>query len=69
VESLKAQDIMNKELQAVNESTSIEEVLNLMEEKHLLNIPVVKNGIVVETLSRHDLLRATLGVDFGIEHH
>jgi CBS domain-containing protein len=66
--TLKVQDIMGKDLQAVSESTSIEEAVKRMEKMHLMNLPVVDSeGIVTHTISRHDLLRVSLGADLGIE--
>jgi hypothetical protein len=38
-----------------------------MNEKHLLNIPVVKQGQVAYSVTRHDLLRARIGLGPGIE--
>ena len=66
--SLKAQDIMNKDLQAVSESTSIEDAVKRMEKMHLINLPVVDSeGNYTQTISGHDLLRVALGADLGIE--
>jgi hypothetical protein len=33
-----------------------------MEEKHLLNLPVIQNGRVTYSVTRHDLLRAWIGL-------
>ena len=66
--TLKVEDIMARKLVSVSESTPIEVAVKLMEQKHLLNLPVVKNGALITTVSRHDLLRAALNVDLGIEH-
>ncbi len=62
-----AQDIMGKDRIAISDSTSIEQAVKLMEEGHLLNLPVESNGVVTKTVTRHDLLRAWLGIDVGIE--
>ncbi len=67
LKALQVEEIMTRELQSVSESTSLEAALHLMEEKHLLNLPVVRNGFVTTTLSRHDLLRALLNIGIGIE--
>jgi len=67
--ALKAKDIMTKSLHAVSESTSIEDAVMRMEDMHLLSLPVVdSSGVVTQTITRHDLLRASLGVDLGIEN-
>jgi CBS domain-containing protein len=50
-----------------DESTSIRDAIRLMNEKHLLNIPVIKQGQVAYSVTRHDLLRARIGLGPGIE--
>ncbi len=60
---------MKKNVQTVTESTPIDDAIDLMEAKHLLNLPVVKDGFLIQTLSRHDFLRVSLGVGLGIEFH
>ena len=52
-----ADKLMNKDHFVADESTTIADAIQLMREKHLLNIPVVK----------HDLLRARIGLGPGIE--
>ncbi|OQW60213.1 MAG: hypothetical protein BVN28_09305, partial [Nitrospira sp. ST-bin4] len=59
---LTAEDIMAKERIAVTEETSIDEAVKIMEEKRLLNLPVKKNGKVAYSITRHDLLRAWIGL-------
>lgn len=65
---LKAEDIMVDDRIAVTETTSIEEAVKLMEEKRLLNLPVVRNGTVSYSITRHDLLRAWIGLGVDIEN-
>ena len=62
-----AEHIMNKEHFVANESTTIADAIKLMREKHLLNIPVIKQGAVAYSVTRHDLLRARIGLGPGIE--
>jgi len=64
---LKVEEIMNKHPIAVHESTTIPEAIKIMRDKHLLNLPVEKNGRVTYSITRHDLLRARIGVGVGIE--
>jgi CBS domain-containing protein len=64
---LTAEDIMAKEHIAVTDETSIDEAVKLMEEKRLLNLPVKKNGKVAYSITRHDLLRAWIGLGVSIE--
>jgi CBS domain-containing protein len=60
--TLTAEQIMSKDPIAVTEDTSIEVAVKMMEDKHLLNLPVRKNGKVAYSLTRHDLLRAWIGL-------
>lgn len=65
---LRAEDIMAKDRIAVTEATTIEEAVKLMEEKRLLNLPVIRNGTVNYSITRHDLLRAWIGLGVDIEN-
>jgi predicted transcriptional regulator len=62
-----ADQLMNKDHFVADESTTIVDAIRLMKEKHLLNIPVVKRGKVAYSVTRHDLLRARIGLGPGIE--
>lgn len=62
-----ADKIMNKEHYVADASTKISDAICLMNEKHLLNIPVIKQGQVAYSVTRHDLLRARIGLGPGIE--
>lgn len=64
---LTAEDVMGKDRIAVTENTTIDEAVKLMEEKRLLNLPVRKNGKVAYSITRHDLLRAWIGLGVSIE--
>ena len=64
---LAAEDIMVKDRIAVTDDTSFEEAVKLMEDKRLLNLPVERNGKVVYSITRHDLLRAWIGLGVDIE--
>lgn len=64
---LTAKDVMAKDRISVTESTSIDEAVKVMEEKRLLNLPVSKNGRVAYSITRHDLLRAWIGLGVSIE--
>lgn len=63
-----AEQIMAKDRIYVTEQTSIEEAVKLMEEKRLLNLPVKRNGKIAYTITRHDLLRAWIGLGLDIEN-
>ena len=62
-----AREIMNTAHVAVHESTSITDAITLMKEKNLLHLPVEKNGKVTYSVTRHDLLRARIGLGLDIE--
>jgi CBS domain-containing protein len=63
-----AEQIMAKDRIAVTEETTIEDAVKLMEEKRLLNLPVSRNGKIAYTVTRHDLLRAWIGLGLDIEN-
>lgn len=62
-----ADQIMNKDHFVVDASTTIADAISLMKEKHLLTLPVVKQGKVLYSVTRHDLLRARIGLGLDIE--
>lgn len=64
---LTAEDVMAKEHIAVTDETSIDEAVKIMEDKRLLSLPVRKNGKVAYSITRHDLLRAWIGLGVSIE--
>ena len=64
---LTAEDIMAKDRIAVTDDTIIDEAVKLMEDKRLLNLPIEKNGKVAYSITRHDLLRAWIGLGVDIE--
>lgn len=65
---LKVEDIMNPDrTPVVTEQTPISEVLRNFEDKKLLIIPVIRNGQVIESITRHDLIRAMSGAGLGVE--
>jgi len=64
---LTAGDVMAKDRISITDDTSIEEAVKLMEEKRLLNLPVKVDGKVAYSITRHDLLRAWIGLGMDIE--
>jgi CBS domain-containing protein len=64
---LAAEDIMVKDRIAVTDETSFDEAVKLMEDKRLLNLPIERNGKIVYSITRHDLLRAWIGLGVDIE--
>lgn len=65
-----AADIMTKNCVTVTSEARIKEVARIMEERHLLTLPVVgQDGKVLYCVTRKDLLRAWvgMGLDIGAE--
>lgn len=60
--ALTTEQIMAHERIAVTTETTIEDAVKLMEEKRLLNLPVTQHGKVAYSVTRHDLLRAWIGL-------
>jgi CBS domain-containing protein len=60
--TLNAVHIMVHDRIAVMAETMIEEAVKIMEEKRLLNLPVKEAGRVAYSVTRHDLLRAWVGL-------
>lgn len=63
-----AEEIMVKDCVSITDVTTLRDAVRLMEEKHLLNLPVIRNGEIAYTVTRHDLLRAWIGLGLGAEY-
>jgi len=63
---LAARDVMGRP-NAVREDLTIETAIRFMDERHLQQLPVVRDGKLVATITRHDLLRAMLDLGLGVE--
>ena len=63
---LEAKDIMRKVRLTVTEDTPIRKAAKMMEEHHVLSLPVEKDGKVLFSVKRHDLLRARIGLGVGM---
>jgi CBS domain-containing protein len=61
------EDLTTRKVPSVNESMPIQAAIRLMEEKNLMNLPVVRDGLLVTTVTRHDLLRSLLDAGLGVE--
>lgn len=64
---LAAEDIMVKDRISVTDDTSFDAAVKLMEDKRLINLPIERNGKVIHSITRHDLLRAWIGLGVDIE--
>jgi CBS domain-containing protein len=56
--SRRVEDLMTREVATVTERTPLEDVVALMERKHVKRVPVVRDGELVGVVSRADLVRA-----------
>jgi len=63
---LRAEDIMRTDRLTVTDRTTISEAFKRMEKYHVLNLPVEQNGKVAYSVTRHDLLRAWIGLGLGM---
>lgn len=66
---LTAEEVMVKEHISVSNGTSIGEAVKIMETKRLLSLPVETNGKVIHSITRHDLLRAWIGLGMDTENN
>lgn len=64
---LTADEIMSREHIAVLDSMTIGQAIKIMGQKHFLNLPVERDGKVAYSITRHDLLRARIGLGPDIE--
>lgn len=64
--NLEAKHIMRKIRLTVTENTPITKAAKMMEEHHVLSLPVEKDGKVLFSVKRHDLLRARIGLGVGM---
>lgn len=53
-----AKDIMTKDPICVNEETLVSVIIDIVETKHLIRLPVVKDGNLVGVVARRDILLA-----------
>lgn len=56
VKNITAGDIMTTNVVSVSETTNSVEIINILETKHLIRVPVVENGKLVGIVARRDVL-------------
>ena len=54
--TVRAEDIMTRDLKVVQEDTPVEEVIRILETNHLIRVPVLKEGKLTGILARRDVL-------------
>lgn len=60
-----SQDV--KDCLVLENSTTIDEAIRIMREKHLHNLPITENGVLKKTITRDDFLRAWIGYGLAFE--
>lgn len=58
----KVADVMTKSVVTVDEDTPLDEVVRLMEKKHIKRVPVMRGKLVVGIISRANLVRALAAI-------
>ena len=53
----RASDVMTKNVTVVDEDTPVTEIAQILEEKHIKRVPVVRNGSLIGIVSRANLIR------------
>ena len=66
LKGLAAREVMGRP-HPVKDDMTIDAAIRVMDEKHLQQLPVVRDGKLVGTVTRHDLLRALLDLGMGVE--
>jgi CBS domain-containing protein len=64
--TLRAEQIMRKDRLVIASSTTISEAARMMEEHGVVGLPVEHDGLVTYSVTRHDLLRARIGLGVGM---
>jgi CBS domain-containing protein len=59
-----ARDIMTQDVATAKEDATVEEFILLMEEFHILRLPIVKDDKLVGIVSRSDILRSLIEPEF-----
>jgi CBS domain-containing protein len=65
--TLRAEQIMTPFPVGVDETTPIAQAIQIMDEGHILNLPVRVDGEFRHSISRHDILRAWVGLGLSRE--
>lgn len=65
LEEIKAKEIMSRVPVVIEEETPLTEASKLLASLRLQRLPVVRDGILIGTITQHDLLRAQLNWGMG----
>ena len=66
LDEIKVGEIMTRSVIVIDENTTLQKAGEIMEDAHIHRLPVVREGEFIGTINRHDLLRASLGMDVEI---
>ena len=60
LETVRVSEIMTRDVLTVEVSTSVEEIMEILDSERILRVPVMKNGTVVGIVSRPDVIRSAV---------
>ena len=63
---LLAEQIMRKDRLVITPSTTISDAAKMMEQHGVVGLPIEHDGLVTYSVTRHDLLRARIGLGVGM---
>ncbi len=63
---LRAEHIMRNDRLVITPSTRLSDAAKLMEQHGVLSLPVERDDVVTYSVTRHDLLRARIGLGVGM---
>jgi CBS domain-containing protein len=64
LDSVTATEIMTAEVITVNTDATVEEIMEIMDTKQIVRVPVLEDGKLVGVVSRPDVLRAAIEPKF-----
>lgn len=64
--AMRAEQIMRKDRLVIPPSTTISDAAKMMEQHGVVGLPVEHDGLVTYSVTRHDLLRARIGLGVGM---
>ena len=62
LDEVEVRTIMTRSPIVITRDATLEEASKIMERAHIHRLPVVRDGVLIGTVTRHDLLRAWLGM-------
>ena len=64
--AMRAEQIMRKDRLVIPPSTTISDAAKMMEQHGVVGLPIEHDGLVTYSVTRHDLLRARIGLGVGM---